>query len=356
MKKARPLFWLLVLLAKGISASESQQLYTKNLPQVANDLLKIWPERQCAYYIGLERGYPMLSMACRGNYSASERRLFLDTLYRHGFFLQEESYKLFPGSGTYLYKTEHSLFADKPIFIKLFLRQSRFLYPQMPVTSPQIALVVLDLYREEDLANWQSLGIPLTYAITPLRQESALLRQKIESYGQDVWLNLRLEPEKLQPSHGKVVTVADVLDQALLEKLSQDLKNSLGDKVTGATYTYGSAFAKNVFAIRSLLSMLRDLSVEYFLNTASFPGFLDTARIMSFRSYQADVMINNKARDLRKDFERAKSIAKKNGYAIVVVEAANKNFFHFLKELLKKKSADKKSVMFLKMREIPADL
>lgn len=352
LKKFLPLFFIVyfLILVKNSHCQESEDLFSKNITELANEIIKIWPENHCAFYLTRETGYPLLSIACRGNYTTNERRLFLDTLYRKGFFLKEETYKLYSGSGTYLYRTEHSLYADKPVFVKLFLRQAKFLFPQMPTEKAQVLLVVYDLYQEADLLEWQTLGVPLVYAITPFRKDSAFLRQKVEEYGQSAWICLRLQAEKNNPAHGKVLSIEETLRKEDMERFSEELKNSMGGNFQGATYILGSAFAKNIFAIRSLLASLRELSVEYFLEPQGSNNFFETARIMSFRALRADIHLFGKESGLEQRWAKVSQVAFKNNYAIVMVSANNIEARKFLKNKLRTKDRDK--FVFLRPQEI----
>ncbi len=327
-----------------------------DLQTVADNLLQVWPEKACAYHISQDTGYPLVSIACRGNFSATERRNFLDILYKNGYLLKNETYKLRDSSGTYLYKTSNGTISEDPIFFKVYVREATALYPQMPVTVPQIAIVVNELATEKELADWQSLGVPLTYSLAPFRNETAELRNRINEYGQEAWVTLRLEPLRSKPSDGKVLTLAEALNADEIENFANELNKSLGGEVKGFTYLLGSAFVKNIYALRALMSKLREAQITLFLEPGHERNAIETARIMSFHSFQNNAHFSGKAQQLQQQWSRILQIAAKNGYAIITVNANDQSAQIFLRNTIRAdRKNGSKSIRFLRMSELPTE-
>ena len=93
---------------------------TQELSAQADKIISQWPEKSCAKHITRQSGYPLVSIACKVGYSAKDRKQFLDLIFREGYTLKNENYRLQPKEGFYLYKTEYPPASGRLVFFKLY--------------------------------------------------------------------------------------------------------------------------------------------------------------------------------------------------------------------------------------------
>ena len=335
--------------AQGTASVES--LYKRellNLNPIAQKMEKLFPYKNCATFVTRKSGYPLVSMACRRGYSAEDRDKFLDFLFKSGFVFKKESYRLKEGSGLYLYETENPKSSGNIIYIKLFFRDARYLWPRTPRKLGHLAIFVTDLYSTKDLIKWQSLGIPLTYGVLPFRKNSKLVAQKVRDYHQKLWLPLSLEPKAMRPTLGRVLTIKDSFDEEKLAQFVNDALESLGE-FEGICTRLGSTFTTSVLAMRSVLAPFKAKGVKYFLDNLSSRKSVayETAQILSFETYKRDTILDHKWSKMKAHWKKTIARIKKNGFAITVVHAANNSTFRFLQKQLKSKIVQRIEMKYL---------
>ena len=326
------------------------------LDTIGTSLVQIWREKSCSYYTANERGVPVVSVACTGNYTDTEREKWLHTLFSHKYFLKSEKYRLQPGSGIYVYKTEYPEGSGALVYFKLYIRNATALYPRMPASGNQVAIYVQDLAELQDLIRWQTLGIPLTYGIIPAKKESQVLLQKVIEYGQEPWISLPLEPKVADATDGRTLSIQETRNP---EEFESFLKEYLEDteKIKGVSHRLGSLYTTNVFAMRALLEKLRsdEKKVIRYLDSTAYQDSVafDTAKIMSFQAYKASA---NQIVDREKfnAFWNHLSTDSVQRTHILVVSASDVEFFETLKRHVRKKRSKRKApIQFLRVSDLP---
>ena len=150
--KLRPFRWILPILFIALFSGQRPASEERvALEKVSRELKSIWPPDECAAYITRNSGFPMVSLACVGNFSKTERALSLDVLFKTGFALKDESYQLNPDSGLYLYKTEHPIGSGNYVFFKFYftVRNPSFIirffwsnfFISISIKKPQLKLI-----------------------------------------------------------------------------------------------------------------------------------------------------------------------------------------------------------------------
>ncbi|RME88189.1 MAG: divergent polysaccharide deacetylase family protein [Candidatus Hydrogenedentota bacterium] len=323
------------------------------LSTFAEELTNLWPNKNCGAYVTRHSGYPMISLACSGDFRTKERNQFLDALFKKGFVLVRQEYKLDYRNGTYLFKTKDSAMEDRIVFFKLFFRNARYLWPDNPKGKKMIAIVVNDVAKVKDVIRWESLGIPLSYVVMPFYPQTKATYEKLKEYNREVWLGLPLEPLKLSPYMIKVLLVRDALDD---DKLSSWLDEAFAevDSPYGVSTRMGSVFTKNVYAMRKLLSQLKGRRVQHFLDMKGSAQSVaaQTAAIMGFDAWERDLILDHKkgAKYFRKMWSKLVELAYQKGYAIGVVHAENKTSFLTLRHILQ--NIKEKNIRFVRVEDI----
>jgi hypothetical protein len=310
------------------------------LEETAADMEKIWPEGACESIFVQKKGHPLTSIACSGNFDRANRAKFLDVLFRHDFVLKRETYRLQPKNGMYLYKTVH---AGRLVYFKLFVRNARDLWPQNPVQGKQLALYVQNIRTEADLLKWRTLGVPLTYGITYGRSDTQDLVTKLAQYGDEIWLAIPLEDERIEIADGNLLSISDALDP---DKLAEYLRvpDDEDQTVRGISSLYCSRFCKNVPALRALFTAFREKSAENDVilldaDPHEQSSFYETGRIMNFRTFRAIVTMpqrNNFCPQLTSYLAMNSTSASR----IMAVDAADLTAFQCLKALHEKNTRD----------------
>lgn len=326
------------ILGAGILAG-SISAQTSALTAIAEKITSKWPQKSCGEHITRESGYDLISIACLNDYGAREREQFLDLIFKNGFILKKETYKLQKRSGIYLYKTEFPEDSGNYVFFKLFFRDARLLYPHTPLGSGEMAVYIQDLYDMQDLVKWQTLGVPLSYGVLPFRQHSKTISEKVKAYGQELWLSLPLEPARLSPVHGRVLTIEEAKTPANVDAFLTQAIDTTGD-VTGISNRLGSHFTQNVFAMRSLLNSIKDKGIENFLDTRTAWKSVayTTAEIMSFKSYRRDYVIDHshETAKMQEAWDLSLKKIQSQGYAVIIMHAGNDKSFQFLRDKINK--------------------
>lgn len=347
------LFSLMLLALSVAQLSSANNAVT--LSQIGEDLSGIWPD-QCAFVVIRHNGFPLISIACKGSYRAEDRDKFLHSIFKAGFILREETYKLSPNQGLYLYKTEYPVGSDNLVFIKLYFRDATFLWPKTPFYKGHLAIFVQDIYRVKDLLKWQSLGIPLSYGVLPRKRGSRMVVQNLKKYSQgEFWFSLSLEPNEADSLKGKFLSTGDALRKDKLKKYLDEFFTEMGT-VPRVSTRMGSRFTANVFAMRALLTALKERKVTHFLDTVSIRASVGhrTAQIMSFNAYRNSRTLDHisSLKNLRKMWSDAVSILNQKGFAIVLVHASSWRSFEFIKDVSRKS----KKIKFVTVSQIPVEI
>ena len=161
----------LVLLA-GTLQADSNSGQGDTVQETITQLEALWGENQCETITVRKKGYPLISIACTGNFDRARRAKFLDVLFKNDFQLKKETYRLRPQNGMYLYKTQQG---RKNIYFKLYVRGALDLWPRNPVQGKQLAIYVQNVRAATDLVRWRTLGIPVTFGVTLGRGDSDVI-------------------------------------------------------------------------------------------------------------------------------------------------------------------------------------
>ncbi|HRP69649.1 MAG TPA: divergent polysaccharide deacetylase family protein [Turneriella sp.] len=328
---------LLVFVALTLSPQNAKMPYQSTLPEaLANTtpaLEEIWGEDSCETVIVKKKGYPFVSIACRGNYTKAMRTRFVDTLLKNFFTIKRETYKLKPQNGLYLYKTQYG---NEIVYIKLFVREAFDLWPKTPVDGKQIALYIQNVRESRDLVKWRTLGVPLTFGVTVGRGNSRDLIGQISSYGDEVWLAVPLEDETIDVADGRLLTITEALDESKIGEYFNEL--ALETSVTGISPLYCSRFCNNIPALRALFGAVQALNESQklvVLDTMPTPNaspFYQTARIMNFRAFRAHPFLSGEPQACT-HLQNFAAEGGENATRIIAIDAGDENAYNCLSRI-----------------------
>jgi len=338
----------------GREASDEQATQSTVLSAVGQSIGALWPEKSCASYVTRHSGYPLVSVACRLGYSKKNRRQFLDAIFKRGFILKNENWDLKPSYAFYLYKTEYPIASGRYVFFKLYFRNATYLWPKTPFIEGRVAIFVQDLYRMKDLVRWQTLGVPLSYGVVTHKRETAKISETVRNYRQELWMSLSLEPRRMSPLIGKVLTLKAGLDKEKRTAYLDEAFSQVGP-MRGVSNRMGSLFTSNVFAMRTLFKDLKTRKVTHYLDTMTAKhsvGF-ETAQVMSMKAFKRDYILDhvNTQEALLDNWRRVLQRLKETGYAVVVVHAGNWKAFEFIKSQVKIRRA--RQIHFVMVSALP---
>lgn len=317
---------LLTLSGKVAAAAPLEE----TMREATTEMESLWTEDACETVVIKKKGFPLASIACSGNFDNARRARFLDVLFRHHFVLEKETYRLKPRNGTYLYKTTQG---RRTVYFKLYVRDADDLWPRNPVKGKQVAIHVQNLRTASDLVQWRTLGIPLTFAVTYGRSDTAELLEKLGEYNEERWLAIPLEDDRIDIADGNLLTIGDALDPEKLAEYLTALEETEG--VDGISPLYCSRFCKNVPALRALLGAVRDHNGERALtlvdtDSSAVSSFYETGRIMGFRTFRAHVTRPDKGNFcavLRQFLEAPEA----NASRVIAVDAADESALRCLR-------------------------
>ena len=302
---------------------------------ISEALRSVWPERQCEENVTESMEFTMISIACVGDYTVDSRKKILDIFFKSGLTLIKESYQLDKKSGLYLYKLEDKRDPYNYKFVKIYVRDSRILWPVHERLNPQIGIFVQNLDNYERLLEWQTLGVPLTYGIISGQPISSDLSKKVVEYKQELWLTLTLESNKPVDNNYRTLTLEDASDSEKLGNYMDKVfpKDAI---ITGVSSYQGSLFMKDIFSLRNLFAELRQRGVTYFLDSSADSegsGGYDTARIMSLHAFRAEYNLSGSELEMQSIWDKSLAVAQKKGVVIITVDSNNPDALNFLKSL-----------------------
>ncbi len=327
----RLLFTCLSFLVFATTATHAASLEDK-MREATTEIESLWADEACETVVIKKKGFPLASVACAGSFDNARRARFLDVLFRHHFVLEKETYRLKPRNGTYLYKTT---LGRRTAYFKLYVRDADDLWPRNPVQGKQVAVHVQNLRSASDLVRWRTLGIPLTFAVTYGRSDTAELLEKLVEYNEEKWLAIPLEDDRVDIADGNLLSIGDALDQEKLAEYLGALEET--DGIDGISPLYCSRFCKNVPALRALLGAARENNGERPLalvdtDASQVSSFYETGRIMGFRTFRAYVTRPDKGNFcavLRQFLDAPEA----NASRVIAVDAADEAAFRCLREI-----------------------
>lgn len=348
-------------------------LYSSNdSTKILNDaILELWDNGNgdiCSSVVSTKKGYPFISIACEMDYSSEIRKKFLDTVFSYNAILKKEDYQINKRSGIYLYKLEYPAMSGSFVYVKLFFRNSYVLYPEKLQKYKKLSLFINGVDNENDLFQWQTLGVPIAYSIIPNEQVSIALSEKISSYNQEIWLALNLENK----GHDSVVENSlniensmnsDIMNSYLNNILSQmqhyDEKDPemrlLAKNISGIVFLSDSTFQKNIYATRSLLKNLytRGIAQILFTGFKSDKDVAITSGILGYKNYEStfNIQIDTTKKEIEKMVDhKIPQYFQQQSYLILTIDAQNKPAFKYLKNKIR---SMEKEYIFIPMSRFP---
>lgn len=323
---------------------------SKPISPILAELESIWPPNSCGTYSTFEKGIPVYSIACSGDYTEKERKEFLNVLFREGFKLRNESYKHGDRSGYYLYRVETATGRGDFAFFKLYLRNAQWLYPNLPGDGARVLLYVREPKDIETVMAWHSLGVPIVFGLNILDERAPILAKKITEYDQSYFISFPLEPRHARTDDGPYIEISDSLnDSDLGNKIDSQL--SKFTNIRGFSYTLGKEFTQNVFAMRTLLNHVRGQGLKFYFDPDASGVAYETSRIMSFQSYKATKVIRKRQKNYKSLWRRAVTASKKTGYSLVIVDANAESARKYISLDIRRKKVPPSA--FLKLEGLP---
>lgn len=324
------LFFPLLSFYAETSESEQENNFMQSLGQ---ELQQIWPHNSCMYYLApssAQDDYDFFSLACTGSFDENDRQKFLDVMYRRQLYLKEENKRANQNDIFYLYRFDAS-FLSRPLFMKVYFRAEKKLRA-VDVSRqklPKMALFVSGLTSQEQLLQWQQLGIPLQYTVNPYSTNAHAVSEKIFSYHQGLWLDIPYESRPPFYTYTPALTVEQAKQP---QKLKNYLDNVFGRIVfpTGVVCGRGNYFSQDTFAVRKLMQALKEKKVPFILDIDSKNKIAyGTADVLQQKAYLLDVAVKNNMQNVWQELVEQGS-KRQNSFWIVEVRADDQQAYEFL--------------------------
>lgn len=322
-----------------------------DIEELAREIAAVFEQGSCAHVIGSRLGYPVISVACDTAYREQDRTAILDRVFRRGARLDREETSFARYNGSYLYSFTYRTIAEtRRLFVKLHFRNSFYLYKN-PLNTGRVAILIDELDDVSDLVRWQSLGLKLSYAVIPFKEDSAELAARIREYRQGLWLSLSLNPLEMSGDIAGTLKVSDVLEQGVLPQYIKRSLDALGP-TDGVSDRNSREFFANLAALRALFAELKQSGIDSFFDTARNPGItaLETARIMSLKANRADFVLKNcgSRLDLAARLHR---LTKDKPALSVLVHSKDKACYAALKR--SKKNLSRNNLELISVKDLP---
>lgn len=258
---------------------------------------------------------------------------------------------------------KHGCKIDKivsPAFSKVIIRIDKKIFselvflPTLSKPKNRVAVVIDDLGYTDDIDDFLSLPIPLTYAILPGERYSTKIAATLKDKGIDFLLHFPMEPEDPLVNPGKRAIFLRMSDQEIKDMFNRNIESVPG--AFGVSNHMGSAFSKSMERMKFFLSLVKERGLVYFdsyttpksqaKNAAVSLGMKVLQNRLFLDMEQSDDAIEEKIRQTLK-------IAKKNKDTIVIGHISHKN----LPKILRKHLEDfrKNNIEFVSLKTLYED-
>jgi polysaccharide deacetylase 2 family uncharacterized protein YibQ len=171
---------------------------------------------------------------------------------------------------------------------------NKILFLQVLPLKYKAAIIIDDVgYKKDELENFLSLGISLTFSILPFEKYSVYLDDKLKKQNCEFLLHQPMEPEgypKINP--GKAAILLNMSADEIEKKVIKNLKNV--DGAGGINNHMGSAFTQNKIKMEAFLKVVKGKNL-IFVDSYTSPKSVayKTAKTMGIPTLQNEVFLDN---------------------------------------------------------------
>lgn len=304
---------------------------------MSSEITKAFVQKSCATSFDGQEEYDFLSLACEGNFTLQDRQAVLDIFFKNKLYLKKETYRLEGDNGFYLYKLEAANL-QKPLYVKFYFRNAALLWPNHEgmTKSLRLALVVGEVQNPAQVIQWQSLGIPVNYAIDPFARQAQPTARQVREYAQSLWLDMSYQNKPVPVTYGHSLTIQQALDEEQLNRYMDNVL-SIVKNPDGVITGKGNYFSEHTYAVRKLIENLKARKIPLVLdeNKVSRISYA-TAEILGQQAYWVDFIIS-KEQSFDKIWTDIESSSRSDSLVVIKVQADNMQAFRFLYDVLQKK-------------------
>ena len=220
-----------------------------------------------------------------------------------------------------------------------------------------IAVVIDDFgNRSEGTQDMLNLGIPITAAVMPFLETSAIDAETAFNKGHEVILHLPMEPERGKASWlgPKGITV-DLSTEEIEKRVGEGLDNI--KYATGINNHTGSKAMKDERVIGTVLKVVKERRIAFLDSKTTESRIAERiCKEEGIRYHKRDIFLdhNNNVYYIEKQLDAAGEKALKDGYAIVIGHvgpAGGNTTVQGLKNKIK--ALQEKGIVFVRLSELP---
>ncbi|OGS45655.1 MAG: hypothetical protein A2539_07210 [Elusimicrobia bacterium RIFOXYD2_FULL_34_15] len=220
----------------------------------------------------------------------------------------------------------------------IVLNKIFFLKYKKKTSKLKAAIIIIDDigYKKDELSDFLSLGIPLTYSILPGEQYSSFFAKDLTRLNQEFFMHQPMEPEnfpKVNP--GKAAILLNMSKDNIEKHVLKNLKSV--DGASGINNHMGSAFTQNKQQMETFLQIVKQKGIIFVdSHTSSATVAYKTALSMHIPSLQNEVFIDGEddVDYMLKQLRFLKILIKKYGSGIAIGHVNRKNLVKALAEII----------------------
>jgi len=324
---------------------------------VLADVKSIWPFGKCAENIVGDKKFVLFSFACKDNFTAFDRRTFLNKMTDRGWQLRREDYHIDKNNAAYFYKFQVDL--DHDVYIKLFFRDPLIVWPLHENVRPKIIVFLNDVREPDEIQKWTELKLPLTVSVSLSSQKRDTILETSRKMNFDTWLFLPdslaldtaavTEPGESGNTAGQVQDSTKVGDAQ--NEVSKDSAVSLPvlnlhslvevlhgypDQqfpFSGLSLSGTNPNVKHIERLRSLFKLMKKEGLKRFVAPVT-PEITDTAKILDLVSAGHTYYLGQQGAINEAAWHNAYENSKSNGYSVIILDARNIEARNFLLKMI----------------------
>ncbi|HAX62087.1 MAG TPA: hypothetical protein DCX95_06005 [Elusimicrobia bacterium] len=214
------------------------------------------------------------------------------------------------------------------------------------------AIIIDDVgYKKDELENFLSLSVPLTFSVLPFEKYSSYHADKLKRQNCEFFLHQPMEPEgypKVNP--GKAAILLNMSAYEIEKKVKKNLANV--DGAAGINNHMGSAFTKDKIKMEEFLKIVKEKNL-IFVDSYTSPKSVayKTAKAMGIPALQNKVFLDNEdnLEYILKQLSLFKKRIKRDGCCIAIGHIHKKNLPDALSKIIPE--FQKEEITFLTVSE-----
>ena len=319
-----------------------------NMESILGDVRSIWPSGKCADNISGEKEFILFAFACKADFTADNRKAFLDKMIARGWQLRREDYHIDKNSASYFYKFQVDL--DHDIYFKLFFRDPVVIWPLHENNRPKIVIILNDVQKTEDIQKWMELKLPFTVSVSMLSDQRDNVIEAARKLSYDTWLFIPDSVEFKDPNEKSInesknnsqedtekETQNPVVSQSSenLETLTEILSKKQDQyfPYSGITISSTNLHIKNIERLRTLFKIMKKEGLKKFVGPSS-PEIIDTSKVLDIYSPANTYYLGLGKTINETAWQNAYENAKNNGYSVIILDARNNDARNFLLQMI----------------------